>query len=93
MIPFDAHRLYQAERLRSREEIQRAHEQIARLAEVASELFRFLARPVAAAIRRLASWHNGAHWPAARAGRGGRMLETTDVHEVAADPLPLIRPR
>lgn len=60
MMPIDAHRLYQLERLRSRAEIQRANEQISRLASGSSELFRPLGRHVAAPIRRFASGRKGA---------------------------------
>ena len=60
-MPFDTHRLYQAERVTSWAEIQHAHDQVRSLAAAASALLRYLlARPVATAVRRLASWRNGA---------------------------------
>jgi hypothetical protein len=79
MMPYDSYRLYQAERLKSRAEIQLADEQIGRLAAAASELFCRVARPAATAIRGLASWRNGSLSPAACAGCECRMLEPTDA--------------
>jgi hypothetical protein len=58
MMPIDAHRLYEVERLRGRAEIQRANEQVSRLASARSEQFRYLARHVVAPIRRFASWRS-----------------------------------
>jgi hypothetical protein len=46
MMPYDAYRLYQIERVKSPAEDQRAAEQAARLASAASSLIRGITRPV-----------------------------------------------
>jgi len=52
MMPYDIYRLYQAERVKSSAEIQRADMQAARLVSAAASLFRSITRPVRA-VRRL----------------------------------------
>lgn len=52
MMPSDSYRLYQIERDKSPAEIYRADEQAARLAGVVSSLFRGIAQPVRAVLRR-----------------------------------------
>ena len=52
MMPYDSYRLYQAERVKSSAEIQRADMQAARLVSAVASLFRSITRPVRA-VRRL----------------------------------------
>jgi len=52
MMPYDTYRLYQAERVKSSVEIQRADMQAARLVSAVASLFRSIMRPVRA-VRRL----------------------------------------
>jgi hypothetical protein len=52
MMPYDIYRLYQAERVKSSAEIQRADMQAARLVSAVASLFRSITRPVRA-VRRL----------------------------------------
>lgn len=51
-MPYDIYRLYQAERVKSSAEIQRADMQAARLVSAVASLFRSITRPVRA-VRRL----------------------------------------
>jgi hypothetical protein len=52
MMPYDSYRLYQAERVKSSAEIQRADMQAARLVSAVASLFHSITRPVRA-VRRL----------------------------------------
>ena len=51
MMPYDIYRLYQAERVKSPAEIQRADMQAARLVSAVASLFRSITRPVRAVRR------------------------------------------
>jgi hypothetical protein len=61
MMPYDTYRLYQAERVKSSAEIERADEQAARLVSAAASLFRGITRLVRAVRRPGPSAARGPH--------------------------------
>jgi hypothetical protein len=69
MMPYDAYRLYQIERVKSPAEDQRAAEQAARLASAASSLIRGITRPVRAIRKPSPATAHGIPRPAGLTGR------------------------